>query len=368
MKVIISGGGTGGHIFPAIAIANAIKKIDTSAEILFVGALGKMEMKRVPEAGYPIEGLWISGFQRNLTIKNFLFPAKVLVSLLKAGQIIKKFKPDVVIGVGGFASGPTLRAAIAAGVPTAIQEQNSFPGITNKLLAKKVNRIFTAYSQMEKFFPKDKIILSGNPVREQAVNIEGKKEAGLANFGLQNGKTTLLVVGGSQGAWSINEAIEKAIPQLITHDIQIIWQTGSPFKMRASQAILKSGSSMVQSVEFINQMELAYAAADIIVSRSGAIAISELCIVGKPVILVPYPAAAEDHQTKNAAELANRHAAILLSDRLVRTDLAQEILRLASDFSQQHTLSSNIKKMAIDDADKRIAREIISMVHSKKQA
>lgn len=361
MKIIISGGGTGGHIFPAIAIANAIKASNPDVELLFVGAKGRMEMQRVPEAGYSIKGLWISGLQRKLTIKNLLFPLKLMVSMLQARNIIAAYKPDVVIGVGGYASGPTLKAASSKGIPTAIQEQNSFPGITNKLLAKKVSRIFTAYEGMDRFFPVHKIMLTGNPIRRDTVNIEGKKEEALKFFSLEPGKTTLLVIGGSQGAWSINEAIERALPQLCEQNIQIVWQTGSLFKARAAAAVLKNGTNLVKNTEFIHRMDLAYSVADIIVSRAGAMAISELCVIGKPCILVPYPAASEDHQTHNAQQLAEQNAAILIKDAEVRERLGQEILKLMNDIGLQNSLSVNIKKMAITDADTQIAAEILKL-------
>jgi UDP-N-acetylglucosamine--N-acetylmuramyl-(pentapeptide) pyrophosphoryl-undecaprenol N-acetylglucosamine transferase len=361
MRVIISGGGTGGHVFPAIAIANAIKACKPDAVLLFVGAKGRMEMRRVPEAGYAIKGLWISGLQRKLTFKNLLFPIKLLVSMMQARNIISEFKPDVVIGVGGYASGPTLKAATAKGIPTAIQEQNSFPGITNKLLAKKVSRVFTAYKGMERFFPAQKIMLTGNPIRRDTVNIEGKKEEALKFFGLEPGKTTLVVIGGSQGAWSINEAIELALPLLTAQNIQIIWQTGSLFKTRAAAAVLKNGANHVKNTEFIQRMDLAYSAADIIVSRAGAMAISELCVIGKPCILVPYPAASEDHQTHNALQLANQQAALLIKDAEVRKTLGDSILNLLNDKGLQSILSANIKKLAITDADKQIASEILKL-------
>jgi UDP-N-acetylglucosamine--N-acetylmuramyl-(pentapeptide) pyrophosphoryl-undecaprenol N-acetylglucosamine transferase len=361
MKILISGGGTGGHVFPAIAIGNAIKRLCPDAELLFVGAKGRMEMRRVPEAGYQIVGLWISGLQRRVTFKNLLFPLKLVVSMLQARRIVSTFKPDVVIGVGGYASGPTLKAAASKGIPTAIQEQNSYPGITNRLLAKKVSRVFTAYKGMERFFPAKKILLTGNPIRKDSVNIAGKKDEALKFFNLQQDKKTLLIVGGSQGAWSINEAIERALPQLTERNLQIIWQTGTPFAQRAAQATTKAGTSSIRNIEFIKRMDLAYAAADMIVSRAGAMAISELCVIGKPSILVPYPAAAEDHQTHNAAELSNQGAALLISDSTVRQTLATTILNLLDDIDLQNKLSFNIKKLAITDADEQIATEILKL-------
>ena len=285
IRVILSGGGTGGHIFPAVAIANAIKAAAPQAEIRFVGAKGRMEMEKVPAAGYPIEGLWISGLQRRLTADNLLFPFKVISSLYKARKIIKSFKPDVVIGTGGYASGPTLRAASGAGIPTLIQEQNSFPGITNKMLAAKADIICVAYQGMEKFFPASKIKLTGNPVRSDIEFSNISKSETLAQFGLQEGKTTLLVVGGSLGARTINQSIEAGINTLAEAGIQLIWQTGKNFAPQASKALAPYEGKGFITMPFIKEMDKAYAAADIVVSRAGAIAISELCITGKPSIL-----------------------------------------------------------------------------------
>ncbi|MEM9024370.1 MAG: undecaprenyldiphospho-muramoylpentapeptide beta-N-acetylglucosaminyltransferase, partial [Bacteroidota bacterium] len=299
-KVIISGGGTGGHIFPAIAIANALKTMNSATDILFVGANGRMEMEKVPAAGYPIEGLWISGLQRSLTLKNLSFPLKLISSIWKSRGILKKFRPDVVVGVGGYASGPLLRAATGARIPTLIQEQNSFPGITNKWLGHKVSRICVAYDGMEKFFPKDKLILTGNPVRKEVVSLEGKRARALEHFGLRDDRPIILVVGGSLGARSINLAIRDGLDRITEQGVQLIWQTGKPFFEEAQLAVRDRDGHGIKAYDFITKMDLAYAAADLVISRAGAIAVSELCLTAKPCILVPYPYAAEDHQTKNA--------------------------------------------------------------------
>jgi UDP-N-acetylglucosamine--N-acetylmuramyl-(pentapeptide) pyrophosphoryl-undecaprenol N-acetylglucosamine transferase len=302
-RIIISGGGTGGHVFPAIAIADALNKKLKAVEIHFIGAKSRMEMEKVPQAGYSIEGLWISGIQRKLTFKNLMVPVKIIISLLKANSIISRFRPGVVVGVGGYASGPTLRVAVWRGIPTLIQEQNSYPGITNRLLAKKTNRICVAYEGMERFFPKEKIILTGNPVRKEIVDIEGKKEIALEYFGLEKGKKTLLVIGGSQGALSVNESIAVHLKLFADQDIQMIWQTGKLYYSKALEFIRHQGYKHVKIYEFISRMDYAYSVADVVVSRAGAIAVSELCAVKRPVIFIPLPHAAEDHQTKNAMAL-----------------------------------------------------------------
>jgi UDP-N-acetylglucosamine--N-acetylmuramyl-(pentapeptide) pyrophosphoryl-undecaprenol N-acetylglucosamine transferase len=299
-KFIISGGGTGGHIFPAIAIANGIRKREPDAEILFVGATGRMEMEKVPAAGYKIVGLNISGIKRSLSLSNLAVPFKLIGALIESGRILRKFKPNAVIGVGGYASSAVLFAASRQGIPTLIQEQNSFPGITNKILSKRVNRICVAYSGMDKFFPKSKLVETGNPVRNEIVQQAGKREAGFEHFGLNPHVFTLLVVGGSLGALSINESIAVGLGTLSNLNIQLIWQTGKGFYPRAKDAIGQQGSPQLMAFDFIKEMDLAYACADMVVSRAGAIAVSELCIVHKATILVPYPFASEDHQTKNA--------------------------------------------------------------------
>lgn len=359
IKVIISGGGTGGHVFPAIAIAHALHKKIADAEILFVGAKGKMEMKKVPEAGFKIIGLNISGFQRRLTYKNLLLPFKIWSSLQKSKKIIKEFKPDVVVGVGGYASGPVLKVATAKGVPTVIQEQNSYPGITNRILAKKVDKICVAYGGMDKYFPKSKIFLTGNPVRHEVVDIEGKREAGLTFFKLKQDKKTVLVVGGSLGAKSINESIYQNLNVFIENDIQLIWQTGKSFFQEAASISLKHENIKVR--EFIHHMDMAYAASDIVVSRAGAIAISEISAVKKPAILVPSPNVAEDHQTKNALALVNYNAALLVKDKEATEELGKEILNLLNDDDKQEKLIKNITGLGFLNAADRIAELIINL-------
>lgn len=361
-KFIISGGGTGGHIFPAIAIANAIREKEPSADILFVGAKGKMEMEKVPAAGYPIVGLWISGLQRKLTLRNLLFPLKLVSSLVKAKKVIGSFKPGVVIGVGGFASGPTLRVAAKKGIPTVIQEQNSYPGITNKLLAGSVKKICVAYDGMEKFFPAGKIIKTGNPVRKEVIRIEGKKEEAARFFGLAPDRETLFIVGGSQGALSINKSIAVHLKDFLDKGYQVIWQTGKHYIEEATEIADGSGSGGVVATAFIDRMDLAYAMADVIVSRAGAIAISEICAVGKPPVFVPFPAAAEDHQTKNAQALVEREAALLVPDREAMERLGSTVLGLMEDTEKKKRLSENLKKLAIKDSAERIADEILKLV------
>ena len=361
-KVIISGGGTGGHIFPAISIANALKKRKPETDILFVGAKGKMEMEKVPAAGYPIEGLWISGLQRKLTLKNLSFPFKVISSLIKANKIISQFKPDVVIGVGGYASGPTLRAATKKKIPSLIQEQNSFPGITNKLLAKDVSVICVAYDGMDKFFPENKIVKTGNPVRQEVIDINGKSEAACNFFKLDNHKKTILVVGGSQGALSINKAIHKYLDLFIKNDNQLIWQTGKYYFETAIEATKELKDKGVRTIEFIDRMDYAYSVADVIVSRAGAIAISEICAVGKPTIFIPLPTAAEDHQKKNALALVEKEAALFIENGDAINNLGNAVIELIKNENQQKELSSNLKKLAITNADERIVDEIFNLI------
>lgn len=360
-KIVISGGGTGGHIFPAIAIANALKaKCD--ADILFVGAKGRMEMEKVPAAGYPIEGLWISGLQRKITIKNLLFPFKVLASLTKARKILKKFQPDAVVGVGGYASGPTLKAAVKLKVPALIQEQNSFPGITNKLLAKSVQKICVAYDGMEKFFPKEKIVITGNPIRNEVIQIEGKKRDAAGFFGLAENKQTVLVVGGSQGALAVNKAIQNHLADFDKENIQLIWQTGKYYFEQAEAVVSKLDSKNIRVFAFIDRMDLAYAMADVIISRAGAIAISEICAVGKPPIFIPLPTAAEDHQTKNAKALVEKGAAILVTNQHAEAALWPSLNGLIGDTNKQKELSSNLLKLAKTKAADQIADEILSLI------
>lgn len=361
IRIILSGGGTGGHVFPAVAIANAVKTAVPGASILFVGAKGRMEMEKVPAAGYEIEGLWISGLQRRLTTDNLMFPFKVISSLYHARKIIKSFKPDIVVGTGGYASGPTLRMAAWLGIPTLIQEQNSFPGITNKMLAPKVDRICVAYEGMEKFFPASKIRLTGNPVRNDIeFNTITKSEA-IKHFNLTADKITLLVVGGSLGARTINQSIHAGLQRIADSNIQLIWQTGKHYVIEAGKAINEYSDKGIITQPFIKEMNMAYAAADIVVSRAGAIAISELCITGKPSILVPSPNVAEDHQTMNALALTKRGAAILVKDSEAPAVLVNTILKLASNLDEQKSLSANISSMAMPDAAGLIAREVFEI-------
>jgi len=360
IKVIISGGGTGGHIFPALAIARAIQKQIPSADILFIGAKGKMEMEKVPEAGYPIRGLWISGIQRQLTWENLSFPFKLISSLWHARRIIKSFKPDVVIGVGGFASGPTLKMASALGIPCLIQEQNSYPGITNKLLAKHVQKICVAYEGMETFFPKEKITLTGNPIRKHIINIENKKEKSIQFFNLEANKKTILIVGGSLGARAINNAILNHINEWAGLDAQLIWQTGKTGIEQAQEAT--KNILNIKAYTFIKEMDLAYAAADLIISRAGAIAISEISAIGKPVIFVPLPTAAEDHQTKNARKLVDKDAAILVANKEVDKTLLSTVKNIINNDAVLKQMGEEIKKFGITNADDIITKEVLKLI------
>lgn len=362
IKIIISGGGTGGHIFPAIAIANALKDIDPSIEILFVGAEGKMEMEKVPAAGFTIEGLPIAGIKREFSIANLSFPIKLFKSLKKAGSIMKKFNADVAVGVGGYASGPMLFTASQKGIPTLIQEQNSYPGITNKILAKRASKVCVAYENMNKYFESEKIVFTGNPVREDIKHIEGKKEEACKFFNLNPNKPILLIVGGSQGARSINRAIKSGLKQIQEAEIQLIWQTGKLFFSEAKEAIESLNVTSLHAFDFISKMDLAYAAADAVVSRAGASTVSELCIVKKPAILVPLPTAAEDHQTKNCIALVERKAALLVNDKEVATSLVKEALQLVANTELRKSLSENIAVMARPDAAQQIAKEVLCLV------
>jgi UDP-N-acetylglucosamine--N-acetylmuramyl-(pentapeptide) pyrophosphoryl-undecaprenol N-acetylglucosamine transferase len=360
-RFIISGGGTGGHIYPAVAIANELKFRFPKAEFLFVGAKDKMEMQKVPQAGYAIKGLWISGIQRKLSIDNVMFPFKLLSSLWNSFKIIKSFKPDVVIGTGGFASGAVLKVASILGIPTVIQEQNSYPGITNKLLAKKANKICVAYENLEKFFPKDKMILTGNPVRQDLINEASKSEA-IAHFKLDANKKTVLVLGGSLGARKINQLIEKELGFLLSQNIQIIWQCGKLYLNDYSKYNEKDN---VQVVAFIDRMDLVYAAADLVISRSGASSVSELCIVGKPTIFIPSPNVAEDHQTKNAKAISDINGAILIKESELEAQFETVFIDLFSNESKQVELSENIKKLAKPNATKDIVEEIVKLIRIK---
>ena len=365
IRVIISGGGTGGHVFPALAIANALKKINPSNEILFVGAVGRMEMEKVPAAGYKIEGLWISGFQRKLTLDNLSFPFKLISSLWKAAKIIKRFKPDVAVGVGGYASGPLLQKAAGYKVPCLIQEQNSYPGITNKILAKQVDTICVAYDGMEKYFPASKIKKLGNPVRADILNIEGKKSEAVKFFGLDENKKTVLVVGGSLGARTINLSILNKLAQFKDKNVQLIWQTGKAFYTQAVEAA--SGYENIKVYDFITKMDLAFAVAEVVISRAGASTISELCIAGKPCLLVPSPNVAEDHQTKNAMALVNVGAAILIKDSEADTKLVYQTLELLNNTKSLQQLIQNIKKLALPDSAIKIANEVIELAIKNKK-
>lgn len=360
--IIISGGGTGGHLFPALAIARALKEKLPRAEILFIGALGKMEMEKVPAAGFPIEGLWISGLRRDLSLENLSFPFKVIFSLLKAIRIIRRFRADVAVGVGGFASGPALRAASMLGIPTLIQEQNSFPGITNKILGKKAHKICVAFEGMEAFFPARKIVVTGNPVRKEIIDIKGKRNEAAAFFGLDPVMKTLLVIGGSQGAYTVNTYIEQLLPLLKAKQLQLLWQTGRNFQSRAEGAIHTADYSHALAVDFIQRMDLAYAMADLVISRAGAIAIAELAAVGKAVIFIPLPTAAEDHQMKNAMRLAGKGAAIVVKDREAPEKLAGELTGLIEDREKIQRMEKKIGEFAMPDADRRIADEIINLI------
>lgn len=357
-KFILSGGGTGGHIYPAIAIANELKLRFPDAEFLFVGAQDKMEMQKVPQAGYPIKGLWIAGLQRKLTLQNALFPFKLLDSLWKSRKIIKQFKPDVVIGTGGFASGPLLQMANLMHIPTVIQEQNSFPGITNKILSKKADAICVAYENLERFFPAAKMILTGNPVRQDLIDIDSKRAEAIAHFGLDPNKKTVLVLGGSLGARRINQLIEKELAKITAQNVQIIWQCGKLY----FEDYKKYNTTNVQVLAFIERMDLVYAAADIIVSRAGASSVSELCIVGKPVIFIPSPNVAEDHQTKNAKAIVDKKGAMLLKESELDAEFSLVFEALLKDKGKQMQLSENIKQLAMPDATKMIADVIVKLI------
>ncbi|MEA3445047.1 MAG: undecaprenyldiphospho-muramoylpentapeptide beta-N-acetylglucosaminyltransferase [Bacteroidota bacterium] len=362
IRVIISGGGTGGHIFPAISIADALKENDANIEILFVGANNRMEMERVPAAGYKIIGLPISGFQRRLTFKNLSFFFKLIRSLQKSSSVLKDFKPHVAVGVGGYASGALLYMATKRNIPTLIQEQNSYPGITNKLLKNKVRKICVAYQGMERFFPKEKIILTGNPVRQDILNLKDKKDEALTYFGIESNRKILLILGGSLGSRTINQSVIKSLEKLSSENIEVIWQTGKFYIDEARQSLKENPATNIHASDFIGRMDLAYAAADVIISRAGAGTISELSLTGRACILVPSPNVAEDHQTKNAMALVDRGAAILVKDIDSENDLIDKALHLFGNEKKQQDLSANIKKMALKDSAKIIANEVIKLV------
>lgn len=354
-RFIISGGGTGGHIYPAIAIANELKGQFPDAEFLFVGAKDKMEMQKVPEAGYKIEGLWISGIHRKVTLQNAMFPFKLMSSLYKSYKLIRKFKPSIVIGTGGFASGAVLKVAAMLNIPTVIQEQNSFPGITNKLLAKKANAICVAYENLERFFPKDKMHFTGNPVRQDLIDVSKNKEEAIAHFKLNGNKQTLLILGGSLGARRLNQLIEKNLDFITGLGFQIIWQCGKHYLIDYAKYNDKEG---VKVTAFIDRMDLVYAAADIVISRSGASSVSELCIVGKPTIFIPSPNVSEDHQTKNAKAIVDKGGAVLIKEADLESEFNLVFEALVKDKGKQESLIENIKKLALPNATKNIVEEI----------
>lgn len=358
-KFILSGGGTGGHIYPAIAIANELKSRFPDAEFLFVGAQDKMEMQKVPQSGYAIEGLWIAGLQRKLTLQNAMFPLKLVNSLWKSRKIIKKFKPDVVIGTGGFASGPLLQVANSLNIPTVIQEQNSYPGITNKLLSKKANAICVAYENLERFFPKDKIVFTGNPVRQDILDIDSKRSEALSYFNLDENKKTLLIIGGSLGARRINQLIAKEIDFLRNNNLQIFWQCGNLYMTDYKHF---SETENVQVVSFIDRMDLIYAAADFVISRAGASSVSELCLVGKPTIFIPSPNVAEDHQTKNAKAIVDKNGALLIKESELDEKFESVFNKLIHDENLQKSLSENMKKLAKPNATKDIVEQIVKLI------
>ena len=361
-RFIISGGGTGGHIYPAVAIANQIRAVHPQADILFVGAKGRMEMTRVPEAGYPIIGLSIAGLQRRITLENLSFPFKVFSSIRAARKIIREYKPDAVVGVGGYASAPVLFAGTSLGVPSLIQEQNSYAGITNKLLGKRVDKICVAYTGMESFFPAHKLVLTGNPVRQDIVQAGDKQAEARAYFDLQAERKTILVIGGSLGARTINQSTEIHLQRLADAGYQLVWQTGKNYFPQAQAAVAPFGTQGMRAFDFIGRMDLAYAAADVVISRAGALSISELCLVGKPVILVPSPNVAEDHQTKNALALVKARAAVLVQDAQAQSQLYETALALLADTVKQRELGQNIRALGRPDAAAAIVNEILKLI------
>ena len=364
-KFIVSGGGTGGHIFPAISIANALKHRFPDADILFVGAEGRMEMERVPSAGYPIEGLPVSGFDRKNMLRNVKVLFNLMKSIMKARSIIKKFRPEVVIGVGGYASAPTLRAASAYNIPTLIQEQNSYAGVNNKLLSKKASKICVAYDNMEKFFPASKIIKTGNPVRQDLLKIQNKAKEAYQFFGFDPTKKTLLIVGGSLGARTINQSVTAQLKQLTEANIQVIWQTGKYYFESALQSADSFKSPSLLVTDFVSRMDYAYSIADLVISRAGASSISELCLLSKPTILVPSPNVAEDHQTQNALALVRKEAALMIKDREAINLLIPEAIRLINNDVELLKLTENIFKLAEKDSAERIADEVVKLIKNK---
>ena len=365
-RIIISGGGTGGHIFPAISIANTLRKRFPDAEILFVGAEDRMEMEKVPAAGYKIVGLPVSGFDRAHLFNNIKVLNRLRKSLGMAKKTIRDFRPDIAVGVGGYASGPTLWMAASQGIPTLIQEQNSYAGVTNKLLAKKASKICVAYDGMEKFFPADKIVITGNPVRQDLEEATDKKEEALAFFGLSPEKKTILVVGGSLGARTINRSIQGDLDKLFASDVQVIWQTGRYYYSEATKHLKAYRGMPIWCSDFITRMDYAYSAADLIISRAGASSISELCLLKKPVILVPSPNVAEDHQTKNALALANKDAAIMVADKDAEQQLVTRALEVIHDDEQLALLSRNIEQLAQHQSAERIVDKIVKIIEKKQ--
>jgi UDP-N-acetylglucosamine--N-acetylmuramyl-(pentapeptide) pyrophosphoryl-undecaprenol N-acetylglucosamine transferase len=363
LRVIIAGGGTGGHIFPAIAVGHALQRLRPGTQLLFVGAKDKMEMDKVPQEGFEIIGLDIAGFNRSNIWKNFSLPFKLLKSRMEARSIIRKFNPGAIVGVGGYASFPLLYAGQGLDIPTLIQEQNSFAGKSNKILGRRARAICVAYKHMEQFFPKEKIMITGNPVRKKISDMSHTEEEGKAWFNLENGVKTILIIGGSLGAKSINESIDAELDEILIEDVQVIWQTGKPYYEMARKRAAEYAHK-VKVFDFISEMDYAYAAADIVISRAGALAIAELCIAGKPVIFVPYPFAAEDHQTSNAMALVTHHAAMLVKDNEAKTELLKTLKTLLKDKNMQEKMSANLKAMAIKDADERIANKVIEIANA----
>ena len=349
-RAIISGGGTGGHIFPAIAIADELKRRNPNVDILFVGAVGKMEMTKVPEAGYKIEGLEIVGLKRKLALSNFILPFKIVKSLLKARKIVNSFKPQVVVGVGGYASGPTLKAATMLKYPSIVQEQNSFPGKTNKILSKSVTKICVAYDGLERFFPADKIILTGNPTRKDMVEIEGKSKEGFEFYGFDASKKTILIIGGSLGARTLNESVINYLDDLIEKEVQVLWQCGKLYHAQLEEKLNGKDLKSVKMVQFIERMDLAYSIADVVISRAGAISVSELCQVKKPTVLVPSPNVSEDHQTKNAMALVEKDAALMVKDIEAVKKLIPQAIELLGDPNKQTELIKNIESLGKPNA------------------
>lgn len=361
LRIMISGGGTGGHIFPAIAIANELKKVNDKCEILFVGAKGRMEMEKVPAAGYKIVGLNISGIQRRLSLSNLAVPFKLIGSVWKAFRLVRSFKPDVVVGVGGYASGPLLWAASLLNIPTLIQEQNSYAGITNRILSKRARRICVAYEGMEKYFPAHRILITGNPVRQDILKKDISKNDALAFFGLSPEKKTLLVIGGSLGARTINQCIMRGLEEFHSAGIQLIWQTGKNFIATAEKALEEKNFPGIKVLPFVQRMDLAYTAADVVISRAGAGSVSELAITAKPCILVPSPNVSEDHQTKNAMALVNKSSAILISDKEAPQKLIHDAIRLLANDAEQQRMSMHIAALALPDATENIVKEIYTL-------